>query len=83
MEMYPTGGGLMEAFPRAFPAYPEGFAHTFPDKFYRLSPLLVSSFPEFKKINHFATVLALARMTKIDGGEFTASDRNSKCDGDT
>jgi hypothetical protein len=46
-------------------------AKTFPDRFYRLLPLLAHSFPEYRKINHFAGVLALVRLTRIDAGQFS------------
>lgn len=56
----------LEMFPKD-----DELAKTFPDRFYRLLPLLSSSFPEYRKVNHFAAVLALVRLTRIDGGLFT------------
>jgi hypothetical protein len=38
--------------------------------FYNVSPMLMSSSPAFKAINHFAAVLALTRLAKQDGATF-------------
>jgi hypothetical protein len=67
-EKFPLGlrrAAYLEMFPKN-----DQLVKTFPDRFYELLPLLSSSFPEYRKLNHFAVVLALVRLTRIDGGLF-------------
>lgn len=43
---------------------------SFPSQFYALFPLLMRAFPEYQQINHFASVLALVRLAKLDQAAF-------------
>ena len=68
---------------RQFPFGPRRFAYlemtpvdrkkTYPEfrsQFYEALPILMAGLPEFRQINHFASVVALIRLARIDGSLF-------------
>jgi hypothetical protein len=69
LDQFPFGLRRL-AYLEMTPVDPEKSYPEFRGQFYQVSPILMKGLPEFRQINHYAGVLALVRLARIDGASF-------------